>query len=131
MASHALIFYVRSEEPLLYRVGFTRELALLPLELPESLRDEIFTGLVVLECEYGEARDYLESGGYSVIAETVEDVRELKGIVDYDIHPPEWATRIGNTGYASALFIMNDDFSLMVYLPEAVAPEAIKEELEE
>ena len=131
MVSHALIFYVRSEELLLYRVGFTRELVSLPLELPESLRQEIFMGLVVLDCEYGEDRDYLESGGYSVIAETVEDVQALKGIVDYDVHPPEWATRIGNTGYASALFIMNDDFSLMVYLPEAVAPKAIKEELEE
>lgn len=116
---------------MIYRVGFTRELASLPLELPEILRREIFMGLVVLDCEYGEDRDYLESGGYSVIAETMDDVQAVKGIVDYDVHPPEWATRIGNTGYASALFIMNDDFSLMVYLPEAVAPATIKEELEE
>ena len=55
---------------MLYTLGTANELSLLPSHLPEELRTEILTGLVVLDAEYSESRNYLESGGYSVIAET-------------------------------------------------------------
>ena len=116
---------------MLYRVGWTREVATLPSYFPERLRQEVFQGLVILDCEYGDDRDYLESGGYSLITETMEDVLELKKVIDYDTHLPEWVTRISDTGFLSALFIMNDDYSLMIYLPAGVAPETIKQEMEE
>ena len=48
-----------------------------------------------------------------------------------NIHAPEWATRIGRTGFASSLYIMNDDFSIMVYLPQEIAAVPIKLELED
>jgi beta-phosphoglucomutase-like phosphatase (HAD superfamily) len=99
--------------------------------MPEELRTEILTGLVVLDAEYGEFRNYLESGGYSVIAETVEDIPGLKAIIDYEKHPCEWATKIGRTGFVSALYILNNDFSIMVYMPQAIAPTEIITELED
>ena len=116
---------------MLYTIGTANELSLLPSHLPEELRTEILTGLVVLDAEYGESRNYLESGGYSVIAETVEDIPGLKCIIDYEEHPCEWATKIGKTGFVSALYILNNDFSIMVYLPQAIAPTAISNELED
>ena len=116
---------------MLYTLGTTNELSLLPAHLPEELRTEILTGLVVLDAEYGESRNYYESGGYSAIAENIEDIPGLKCIIDYEKHPCEWATKIGRTGFVSALYILNNDFSIMVYLPQAIAPTAIINELED
>lgn len=116
---------------MLYTLGTANELSLLPSHLPEELATEVLTGLVVLDAEYGESRNYLESGGYSVIAETMEDIPGLKSIVDYEKHPCEWATKIGRTGFVSALYILNNDFSIMVYLPQDIAPTEIITELED
>ncbi len=104
---------------------------MLPRHLPEKLLTELFQGLVVLDAEYGEYRNYMESGGYSLLVETAEDICQLQEIINTDTRQPEWATFIGTTGYVSALYIQNDDFSIMLYLPEAIAPETIKKELEE
>ena len=116
---------------MLYKNGTAHELSLLQAHLPEELRTEILTGLVVLDAEYGESRNYLEPGGYSVIAETVEDIPGLKAIIDYEKHPCEWATKIGRTGFVSALYILNNDFSIMAYLPLDICPTAIINELED
>ena len=128
---HALISFLRRSKPLLYTIGAAHELSLLPSHLPEELVTEILTGLVVLDAEYGESRNYYESGGYSVIAETIEDIPSLKAIIDFEKHPCEWATKIGRTGFVSALYILNNDFSIMVYLPQDIAPTEIITELED
>ena len=100
--------------------------------LPEHVVTELFQGVMVLDAEYGEDRDYFSCGGYSLIAETADDVTQLKQIIDYDTHPCEWATRIGkDTGYLSALYLLNDDFGIMVYMPTAIAPDAILRDLED
>ena len=116
---------------MLYTIGTAHELSILPYHLPQELALEILAGLVILDAEYGESRNYYESGGYSVIAETIEDIPGLKCIIDYEKHPCEWATRIGRTGYISALYILNNDFSIMAYLPLAICPTAIINILEE
>ena len=114
---------------MLYELGTTKEVAMLPNHLPEQLLREVFTGLVVLDAEYGTNRDYRESGGFSLIAETREDLPALNEIINTNIHAPEWATHIGKTGFVSALYIMNDDFSIMVYLPLEIAAVPIKLDL--
>ena len=116
---------------MLYIIGTTAEIPTLPNHLPEKLRSEIFQGLVVLDAEYGADRDYLATGGYSVFAETIEDIQELRCKLDIQEHTPEWATRIGSTGYLSALFIINNSFSIMAYMPVAIAPTSILTELED
>ena len=116
---------------MLYTIGRAKEVALLPSHLPEELLTEVLTGLVVLDAEYGDDRDYKESGGYSLIAENWDDLPQLNEIINTNIHGPEWATYIGKTGFVSALYIMNNDFSLMVYLPLEIAAVPIKLELED
>lgn len=98
--------------------------------MPEKLVTEIFQGLVILDCEYGVDRNYLEIGGYSILLEEKEDISQFAPI-DLETRQPEWATFIGTTGYISALYIMNNDFSVMVYMPATVAPTIIRKELEE
>ena len=124
-------YLLRRSKHLLYAIGTAKEVALLPSHLPDELLTEVFTGLVVLDAEYGADRDYKESGGYSLIAETLDDLPQLNEIINTNIHAPEWATYIGKTGFVSALYIMNNDFSLMVYLPLEIAAVPIKLELED
>lgn len=121
----------RRYEQLLYRIGTTAEIPSLPSHFPEKLITEVFQGLVVLDCEYGENRNYLESGGYSVILETCEDIQEFATTLDVVNRPSEWATLIDNTGYISALYIFNDDFSIMVYMKSEIMPQIIRKELYE
>ena len=117
---------------MLYRIGTEHEFPILANKLPERVLTEILRGIVILDAEYGADRDYLLEGGYSLIVESAEDISQIKKIINYDTHPCEWATRIGrDTGYLSALYLLNDDFSIMVYIPIAIAPDTILRDLED
>ena len=116
---------------MIFRIGTADEITSIKSLFPERVIEEVLTGTVVRDAEYGSNRDYTETGGYSILAEAKEDIQKLKDIVDYEAHPCEWATRIGNTGYISALYILNDDFTIDVFMPLAIAPEAILKDLED
>jgi hypothetical protein len=58
-------------------------------------------------------------------------VNAIKQFIDFDKHPPEWVTSISFTKIISALFIVNNDFSIMVYMPQEVAPQSLLSELED
>lgn len=117
---------------MLYRIGTKKELPMVANKLPERVYTELLRGIVILDAEYGEDRNYLLTGGYSLIVETADDLPRLKVSIDYEAHLCEWATRIGReTGYISALYIINDDFSIMVYMPQSAAPDIILNELED
>ena len=113
---------------MLKKIGTMRELTEQAINLPEPAMTDMVTSLVVLDCEYGEERNYYEEGGYNVIAETLEDVLQFKEIVDFDTRPCEWAIKRGN--YVSALYLLNDDFGIIVFIPITVAPKAILDEME-
>lgn len=116
---------------MLYTIGNANELPSLPCSLPEELVTEILQGLIVLDCEYGVDRNYYESGGYSVLVDSIEDIPGLRAIIDCEKHPCEWATWIGTTGFISCLYIINNGFSIMVYMPSEIMPDIIRKELEE
>ena len=116
---------------MLYMIGTMRETDKLAAKLPDSVFTELVRGIAILDCEYGEDRDYRNYGGYSLVAETADDVLSVKNYVDYESHLCEWVTSIGkDSSYLSALFIMSNDFSIMLYLPAAIAPDAILRELD-
>lgn len=117
---------------MLYRIGTKKELPMVANSLPERVYAELLRGTAILDAEYGEERNYLLTGGYSLIAQTADDLPRLKASIDYEARLCEWATKIGrDTGYISALYIINDDFSIMVYMPQSIAPDTILNELED
>ena len=116
---------------MLYTIGTTAEIPTLPSHFPEKLVTEIFQGLVILDAEYEPTRNYLEVGGYSAILETKEDIQKFSHIINLETRQPEWATWISSTDYISALYILNNDFSIMAYMPLTIAPTIIRKELEE
>lgn len=115
---------------MLYRVGTEAEISSLSGQIPERVMVEVLQGVIVLDAEYGANRDYLTTGGYSLIADTAEDA----GLAIVSIgknHPCEWVTRIGTSGWVSVLYVINNDFSIMLYAPESTMPIAILQELED
>lgn len=117
---------------MLYQVHKTEQIQLLRSTFPECVIQALMRHTSILDREYGANRDCLESGGYVLVAETAEDILSMKGIIDYDTHPCEWARAIGKDGeYIEALYLMNDDYSILVLMPTAIAPNAILCELED
>ena len=117
---------------MLYRIGTVKELSNPEIDLPEPVLAEITRTTTALANTYGDRRDYLLSGGYSLIVEEEHDIPYLKQIINYDAHPCEWANEVAEgSGYLSALYLLNNDFSITVYMPIAIAPDAIKSELED
>ncbi len=116
---------------MLYRIGTEKELPPMEEKLPEQVYTDLYTSVVVLDSEYGADRNYLESGGYSLVVEKADDLADFKAIIDYENHPAEWVVReCRGCGFLSALYIMNDDFSIMVFMPIAIAPDAILRDME-
>ena len=116
---------------MLYKIGSSKDLDALSLSLPECVMAELNHDIANLEHAYGADRNWQESGGYSVIVEAQEDLRELTAIVDAEKHPCEWANRLnGNSDWLCALFLFGDDFSIKVFMPVAIANETILTDLE-
>ena len=116
---------------MLYRIGHKKDVYSCGCEFHKRALSEIYTGLMILDEEYGYDRDWENCGGYSILAETVEDVAAIKQYLDIEKHAPEWVTSISYTKIISALFILNNDYSIIVYMPQEVAPQSLLSELED
>jgi hypothetical protein len=98
--------------------------------LPQRVIGEVVRGLAILEAEFGLERDYFSSGGYSLIADTSEDLAKVREIFDERLFKCEWATKL-ECGFCSALFLLSNEFSVMLYIPIALANDDILENMEE
>lgn len=116
---------------MLYRIGHKKDVYSCGCNFHKRALQEVYTGLMILDETYGYDRDWENVGGYSILAETAEDVAAIKAFVDFDKHSPEWVTSISFTKIISALFIVNNDFSIMVYMPQEVTPLSLLSELED
>ena len=114
---------------MLYRVGTESEIPMVEEILPLPVLKALLKCTVLLDYAYSPNRRYLQVGGYSLIAQTREDVEEMRKAVDFTTHPCEWVDRIGD--FISALYLLNDDFSIVLFIPAAIAPETILNELED
>ena len=115
---------------MLYRIGTVKEIRPLRGRFPEGILRHLYCCTQILDDAYGPERDYLQSGGYSLIAETADDLPGIREFIDLDRHPCEWADRLDGD-FLSALYLMNDDFSIVVFMPIAIAPPVLLKELED
>ena len=115
---------------MLYRLSTSTDLSMLPSTIPQSVKEEISISLELLEREYGQQNNWAELGGYVLFAETTEDLEQVRNIINIDTHPCEWAEYVGkDCQYVVAVYQLNNDFGIDLYLPTAIAPDTIKEEL--
>ena len=113
---------------MLYRIGTEKEITDAVIQkLPYEVVRELLRSTIIIDYAYGPERDYLLSGGYSLIAESAEDVEEIRKIVNFHIHPCEWVELV--CGYICALYLLNDDYGIVVYIPKTAAPDVLKHEI--
>ena len=115
---------------MLYKYGTMHEVCKSASQFPEEVLTALLSGIEALDREYGQDRDYMETGGYSIIIETEQDLIALREIVNVDKRPCEWAMRLGTSGFVCALYVLNNDFSIMLTMPETIAPQSILQEIE-
>ena len=115
---------------MLRRIGTEKEITQEIIQaLPFDVGRELLRSTIILDYEYDRDRNYLSRGGYSFLAETAEDVAAIGEVIDFDTHPCEWAYSI--SGYIVSLFLLNDDFSIVTFIPKAICPQTILEDVED
>lgn len=115
---------------MLYRIGTVKEIDDIRNKFPEAVIEQLHYCTKTLDDDYGADRDYLQSGGYSMLAESKEDLADIQPIIDFETHPCEWADRLDGE-FLSALYLMNDDYSIVVFMPIAIAPSTLLSDLED
>lgn len=115
---------------MLYRIGTGKELLPLQGKVPDAVMKQLRYCIDVLDEAYGADREYLHSGGYCLLAETKDDLPGICEIMDLDSYPHEWVKPLDGD-YLSALYLLGDDFSIVVFLPRTIAPTALRKELED
>ncbi len=68
--------------------------------------------------------------GYTVILDSASDLEVVKAFVDYSNRPCEWAERLGESEYLSAVFVKDNDTAVTLIMPLAIAPAHLLNELD-
>ncbi|MGM8251139.1 hypothetical protein ACSXCO_00370 [Clostridium perfringens] len=97
-----------------------RELSNYPIEVIQSISETID----ILDENYGESRNVdKDLGGYVLVVENIEDVKELRNGMLKDILP-EYTDKIicsEGVNYTSSLFLLFSDFSVVVIADEELS----------
>lgn len=103
---------------MLHHIKYKQDLDSLGLNLSRSVQEEIWRCVA------------FPGEGIALIAEDMEDICEARRFVDFERHPAEWVNCLDD-GFLSALFVMNNSFTITLLLPKNIAPEAITKEMED
>ncbi len=114
---------------MIYIVGNAKQAIKARTILPKVVADELIRTSEALDSVYGEERNCLEVGGYSVIIDDRGDLLMLSSIVDYNSHPADETKKVG--GHIIAVYIFNNDYSIALFVPTAIAPDSILNDLVE
>lgn len=96
------------------------ELSDYPIEVIKNISETI----EILNENYGENRDVDKNlGGYVLVVESIEDVKELKNGILKDILPEYTDEIICSEGvnYTSSLFLLSSDFLVVVIAEEELS----------
>lgn len=115
---------------MLWRIGTAADALALDGIVPDDVHNDIVRGLAILDDEYGAERNYLVDGGYTLIADTREDVLMALKVVGED-RPCEWVIRLGTSGWTNTLFLLGDDFGVVLYAMESALPATLLNQMEE
>ena len=112
---------------MIYIVGNAKQAIKARIMLPKDVAEELISTSIALDRAYGEERNCLEVGGYSVIIDDTDDLSMLSSIVDYNSHLAEDAKKVGD--YVVAVYVFNNDYSIALFVPTAIAPNKILNDL--
>ncbi len=110
---------------MLEKIGTAKELKRKSLPLPQEVIVELAKALTILDCAYGEDRDYFKSGGYAIVATTTEDVKILHSITEKA--SLECVVPCGN--YINTLYLLGDNYAITTFIEKSVVPQNILNEM--
>lgn len=113
---------------MLYRVGNVANALSLDGIVPDDVHNDIVRGLSILDNEYGANRNCSTDGGYALIAQTREDVCQALRIIGEC--PYEWVIKLAGSGWVNTLYLLGDDFAVVLYAPESAMPIEMLNKLE-
>ena len=112
---------------MVYKMGIIDDAVVLP-PMPENDRNLILHYLSVLEYEYGRWRDInQEDGGFVLYATGEAASEEVKAYFDYTNAIPECVDRYGNL--CSAMYLLNNDYAVVIIIPVEYAPHELINEM--
>lgn len=114
---------------MLHRVGTAAEALALDGTVPDDVHNDIAYGATILDSEYGAERNYLVDGGYALIAYNRNEVEMALRIIGDRLC--EWVIKLGVSGWTSTLYLLGDDYVIVLYAPEAALPAALRNQMEE
>ena len=115
---------------MLWRIGTVADALALDGVVPDDVHDDIVRGLAILDDEYGAERNCLVDGGYALIANTSEDVAMALKIVGESCLC-EWVVKLGASGWTSTLYLLGDDYAIVLYAPVSALPTTLLNQIEE
>ena len=118
-------FFIWRYYCLIYRVGTLEEIITISSLFPAGVIEKLCECITTLNDAYGLNRDYVHIGGYALLAQTHEDFSAIQDIITY---PYEWIIQLHD--YLCILYLLGDDFSVVLFLPAAIAPYNIKKHLQ-
>lgn len=115
---------------MIYKIGTVSEIQSIESIFPVAVLEKLYTYTATLDEAYGADRNPDITGGYTMLAQTKEDLAIIENVeVQTDIF--EWVDYIpSNPAYCAALYLRGDDYSIVVICPVAIAPQAMLDELE-
>ncbi|MFT5874686.1 MAG: hypothetical protein ACI8WT_003657 [Clostridium sp.] len=102
--------------------------------LPSEVVAKIVELATILDSNYGHTRDeYLDLGGYILIAEDERDVVEIRKKIDFNYTLPEYVDLIScsnGESYTNSLMILSSDYSISIIMRESLTPKELLKYME-
>ena len=118
---------------ILYKVGTIKEVEAIKGKIQKELYQSVLAIIKTLDDNYGSERDVDGGdGGFVLIAENVQDLTTLTTWhirLDMPAHDGLNIVRCKTGDYINALFLMNNEFGINVFLPKSIAPQILLDDL--
>ena len=113
---------------MIYKIGNLSYLPSLPL-MDDTTLEILYHHAKTLSVEYGENRNVEESdGGYILYSVPGTSNAELKAYFDVSKHTPEYVNTYGSL--CEAVYLLNNDFAVVIVMSTADAPTEILKEID-
>lgn len=112
---------------MVYKIGGMADLARIPI-IAEGAKEYLYHYASVLSVEYGERRDVdNDLGGYILYVLPRTTPEEIKAYFDYTQNEIDMVD--SNGSFCSALYIIGNDYGVVIVVSTEDAPEEIKNEI--
>lgn len=120
--------------PMLYKFGTEGELEAIKGKIPKELYQTALKIVKTIDEHYGASRDIDNSdGGYLLILENVQDIEQaVKWHIRLDGGNHEHINLVKCAGgdYINALYVLNNEYGVNVFLPKEIALKILLDDLE-